>query len=50
MNTLADCGEMGQGVGLDIGDTFFMGSVGKIYTANPRKTNGIIGAAKTAWK
>lgn len=35
MNTLADCGEMGQGVGLDIGDTFFMGSVGKIYTANP---------------
>lgn len=28
MNTLADCGNLGHGVGLDIGDTFFMGTVG----------------------
>ena len=28
MNTLENCGDLGYGVGLDIGDTFFMGTVG----------------------
>lgn len=35
MNTLAYCNKMGQGVGLDIGDTFFMGQVGKVYKTKP---------------
>jgi hypothetical protein len=38
MNTFADCGKMGRGVGLDIGDTFFMGKVGQQYkTPIPEK-------------
>lgn len=35
MNTFVDCENMGQGVGLDIGDTFFMGRVGQIYKTTP---------------
>ena len=30
LNTRADCGRLGEGVGLDVGDTFWMGSVSGI--------------------
>lgn len=30
LNTLSNCGSLGLGVGLDIGDTFFMGEIGSV--------------------
>jgi len=35
MNTEADCGPLGRGVGLDVGDTFWMGTVGRDDDGSP---------------
>ncbi len=50
INTLSDCGNMGQGVGLDISDTFFMGLIGGDFAKDRLRNSWYYWETKTGSK